>query len=374
LDVFLPSFDEQILSVVATELLGTQFVRTLLPKFHLLSLVFQLMFIHLICRNPVSVPAVFVDKTLTFETLKVAFPPPSFPVTCRLCCPEAGTYLCSETELRFEVRGAVTLTYAYGSWDQHLSRAEKQKWMVAGPLFDIQADPAEEVAAVHLPHFICLEGKVDISQMKVGHLVEEGLLLETPSQVNTFHVVVENPTFSLIGVLICALFRFSVNSLVLLYRTFKPIVTLRLYLIPNDNSVKYCEVSFCAFLIVIFVLLPKAQLAEMQVHSAAQRVTFSGLTALQLNHIDSSGASAACLVYRGGKGGASSSGLGEQEQAAPSLLFHDFGREGRERHCQHFLLFVKYPCSFTPTHLCIGTWGKGCTGHAWACVAPLACF
>ncbi|CAM4679981.1 unnamed protein product, partial [Lepidochelys kempii] len=65
--------------------------------------------------------------------------------------PGAGSFCCSETELGFEVRAAVTIQYGYNSWDGHLSASEKQQWMVSGPLFNIRVEPAGAVAAVHFP-------------------------------------------------------------------------------------------------------------------------------------------------------------------------------------------------------------------------------
>ncbi|KAL8176576.1 UNVERIFIED_CONTAM: hypothetical protein K2H54_036505 [Gekko kuhli] len=157
--------------------------------------------------------------------------------TYRIHLPRAGIFLCAVTELKFEVRAAVTVKYTYSSWDQHLSEAEMQNWMVAGPLFDIRADPGGEVAAVHLPHFICLqEGKTDVSQMKIAHFIDAGMTLEKPSQVTQFHVVLENPEFSVLGVLLKPIQRLiPVHSVVLLYQIFRK-TTLHLYLVPNDSS------------------------------------------------------------------------------------------------------------------------------------------
>ncbi|XP_066484490.1 uncharacterized protein [Tiliqua scincoides] len=160
--------------------------------------------------------------------------------TYRIHLPKAGTFLCSVTELRFEVKAAVTVEYAFCSWDTHLSEAEKHQWMVAGPLFDIQADPAEEVAAVHLPHFVCLtEGKADISHLKIAHFVDGGMILEKPSRVSLFHAVLENPTFSPLGTVFNFIYSkfFPIHSVVLLYQAKKKITTLHLYLIPNDSSI-----------------------------------------------------------------------------------------------------------------------------------------
>ncbi|XP_074854356.1 caspase recruitment domain-containing protein 8-like isoform X2 [Carettochelys insculpta] len=156
----------------------------------------------------------------------------------RVHLPETGTFRCSETDLGFEVRAAATVQYGYGFWDQHLSAWNTPKWMVAGPLFSIQAEPAGAVAAVHLPHFLCLR-EADRSQVQIAHFVEEGLTLEKPMQVKPFHAVVENPSFSLYGVVWENRSKppVLIHSIVLLYWAFRMAkTTLHLYLIPNDHS------------------------------------------------------------------------------------------------------------------------------------------
>uniref|UniRef100_A0A674IUY5 FIIND domain-containing protein n=1 Tax=Terrapene triunguis TaxID=2587831 RepID=A0A674IUY5_9SAUR len=156
--------------------------------------------------------------------------------------PGAGSFRCSETELGFEVRAAVTIQYGYDSWDRHLSASEKQQWMVAGPLFNIRVEPAGAVAAVHLPHFLCLRGTADavLPQMRIAHFTDGRMTLEEPTQVRPFHAVLENPSFSFIGVLwkpIYAVFPFiPIHSVVLIYQVVKAAaITLHLYLIPNDH-------------------------------------------------------------------------------------------------------------------------------------------
>ncbi|KAM6450715.1 caspase recruitment domain-containing protein 8-like isoform 2-T2 [Liasis olivaceus] len=157
--------------------------------------------------------------------------------TYRIHIPEAGTFLCSVTDFKFEVRAAVTIEYTYSSWSQHLSEFVEPDWIVAGPVFDIHADPAD-VAAVHLPHFICLQGgNTDTSQMKIAHIANEGIMLEKPSHISPFHAVLENPSFSLLGVLINPIYKlFPIHSVVQLYKICKKTTTLHLYLIPNDAS------------------------------------------------------------------------------------------------------------------------------------------
>ncbi|XP_065450304.1 uncharacterized protein LOC101950806 isoform X8 [Chrysemys picta bellii] len=151
----------------------------------------------------------------------------------------AGWFRCPETELEFEVRAAVTIRYGYGSWRQHLTESQQEQWMVAGPLFDIRVEPTEAVAAIHLPHFLCLRD-ADKSWMHIAHFIDEGMILENPTQVKLFHAVLENPSFSPIGVFWrreSSDQRTPIHSIVLLYQAQKRVnLTLHLYLIPDDGS------------------------------------------------------------------------------------------------------------------------------------------
>ncbi|XP_043372032.1 NACHT, LRR and PYD domains-containing protein 1-like [Dermochelys coriacea] len=155
--------------------------------------------------------------------------------------PRAGSFRCSETELGFEVIAAVTIQYGYDSWDRRLSTSEKQQWMVSSPLFNIRVEPARAMAAVHLPHFLCLAAaEVDISQLQVAHFADWGMTLESPTWVRPFHAVLENPSFSPIGLLWKQIYSKlfpPIHTLVLLYRSSRAAdITLHLYLIPSDLS------------------------------------------------------------------------------------------------------------------------------------------
>lgn len=53
----------------------------------------------------------------------------------------------------------MTIEIEFCAWDQFLDKTVPQNsWMVAGPLFDIKAEPGA-VEAVYLPHFIALQGE-----------------------------------------------------------------------------------------------------------------------------------------------------------------------------------------------------------------------
>ncbi|KFO22941.1 NACHT, LRR and PYD domains-containing protein 1 [Fukomys damarensis] len=162
----------------------------------------------------------------------------------RIHFPAAGSYHWPNTGLGFVVRREVTVEIEFSAWDQFLSMNDLQDtWMVAGPLFDITAEQGA-VAAVHLPHFVALQGEhVDISQFQVAHFKEEGMLLEKPARVEPHYTVLENPNFSPMGVLlrmIPAARRFiPIMSTTLLYHHLHAEeVTFHLYLIPSDCTIR----------------------------------------------------------------------------------------------------------------------------------------
>ncbi|XP_025218171.1 NACHT, LRR and PYD domains-containing protein 1 isoform X4 [Theropithecus gelada] len=168
----------------------------------------------------------------------------------RVHFPVAGSYRWPNTGLCFVVREAVTTEIEFCVWDQFLGEINPQhSWMVAGPLLDIKAEPGA-VEAVHLPHFVALQGgHVDTSLFQVAHFKEEGMLLEKPARVELHHVVLKNPSFSPLGVLLKVIHStlrfFPVNSLVLLYHRLHPEeVTFHLYLIPSDCSIRK-ELELC---------------------------------------------------------------------------------------------------------------------------------
>ncbi|XP_013007460.2 NACHT, LRR and PYD domains-containing protein 1 [Cavia porcellus] len=162
----------------------------------------------------------------------------------RVHFPVAGHYHWSKTHLGFVVRKEVTVEIGFCAWDHFLSTHNLQDtWMVAGPLFDIKAEQGT-IAAVHLPHFVVVKGKhVNRSLFQVAHFKEKGMLLEKPTSVETHCTVLENPNFSLMGVLlkvVPAAQRFiRIYSTTLLYHCIHAEeIKLHLYLIPSDCTIQ----------------------------------------------------------------------------------------------------------------------------------------
>ncbi|XP_068767252.1 caspase recruitment domain-containing protein 8 isoform X4 [Struthio camelus] len=170
----------------------------------------------------------------------------------RVHLPGAGSFQCSVTGLGFEAKSAVSIQYRYASWNSHLSAAAQEEWVVAGPLFCIMVQPGAvgAVGAVYLPHFVCLAGGVDVSLCRIAHFKSGKMSLEKPTKLNAFCAVLENPSFSLLGVLWrklrSTLYSLPMHSLVLIFQQLSAAnTTLHLYLIPDDNSVKQPYLPFC---------------------------------------------------------------------------------------------------------------------------------
>ncbi|XP_077303437.1 NACHT, LRR and PYD domains-containing protein 1a allele 5-like [Lithobates pipiens] len=114
----------------------------------------------------------------------------------------AGRFCCLETGIKFQVTRPITIEYELDSWSNYMNILQLQKSGVLGPLFNIKT-PVEPniVSAVYLPHYLCLnELSEDLSWIKCAHFKDGNLSVETPTQVLPFHVILENPSFSSLGV------------------------------------------------------------------------------------------------------------------------------------------------------------------------------
>lgn len=92
--------------------------------------------------------------------------------------------------------------------------------------------------------------------MKIARFVDAGMDLEVPSQVTPFHAVLQNPSFSLLGLLWRLVYNkyIPIHSVVLLYQTCRRSETteFHVYVIPNDSSVRQVGDNRPAERIVIF--------------------------------------------------------------------------------------------------------------------------
>ncbi|KAM5151694.1 uncharacterized protein ACMZJ9_009935 [Mantella aurantiaca] len=175
----------------------------------------------------------------------------------RLELQSAGLFRCSKTGIKFQVTCPVTIEYELEPWSNYRSLIQnlRNKSELLGTLFNIKTDlKPHVVSAVYLPHCLCLKGfKEDISCIKCAHFKDDNLTLETPTRVEPYYVVLEDPTFSPIGVLlypfmwikdkIIQLIPF--HGMVLIYWKISGITDpkhrkfrIHLYLMPCDQSVE----------------------------------------------------------------------------------------------------------------------------------------
>ncbi|XP_075037383.1 caspase recruitment domain-containing protein 8-like [Mixophyes fleayi] len=140
--------------------------------------------------------------------------------TYRLEMTSAGLFRCQKTGIKFQVTHPVTIEYNLESWDNHLKGIQGNKYEIVGPLFNIKTDVEPHVvSAVYLPHYLCIESFTgDKTQIKCAHFKDGNLTLETPSRIDPFYIVLENPTFSFLGALL-SFWNLSVpiHGIVLLY-------------------------------------------------------------------------------------------------------------------------------------------------------------
>ncbi|KAM5151695.1 uncharacterized protein ACMZJ9_009936 [Mantella aurantiaca] len=124
----------------------------------------------------------------------------------RLELQSAGLFCCSKTGIKFQVTCPVTIEYELEPWSNYASLIQNLSngFELLGSLFNIKTDlKPHVVSAVYLPHCLCLKGfKEDTSCIKCAHFKDDNLTLETPTRVEPYYVVLEDPTFSPIGVLL----------------------------------------------------------------------------------------------------------------------------------------------------------------------------
>uniref|UniRef100_A0A4W3JMI4 FIIND domain-containing protein n=1 Tax=Callorhinchus milii TaxID=7868 RepID=A0A4W3JMI4_CALMI len=156
----------------------------------------------------------------------------SFSITL----PEKGNYECAETGLRWESKSNARIFYEYNSWDDYISDVQRECWIIGGPLFNIRVSYGD-IAAVHLPHFICESGILPRDKTKIIHLLDDTLVLENPSEIHLSHVVQRNQPLTLMGVILGQVHQVAIHAVIMIYQTFRADCSiLHVYVLPNDGS------------------------------------------------------------------------------------------------------------------------------------------
>ncbi|KAM3927271.1 uncharacterized protein RB166_010016 isoform 2-T4 [Leptodactylus fuscus] len=132
--------------------------------------------------------------------------PSIFGTTYRLSMTSPGLFRCSDSGIQFQVTQPVTIEYEVDSWSNYTEILQNLRggYEIIGPLFNVKSrlEP-NMVSTVYLPHCLCVGGfKGDKSLIRCFHHKDDNLVLETPSRLEGKYAVLENPTFSCIGVIL----------------------------------------------------------------------------------------------------------------------------------------------------------------------------
>ncbi|XP_068103284.1 uncharacterized protein [Hyperolius riggenbachi] len=140
----------------------------------------------------------------------------------RLSLNSSGLFSCQKTGIKFHVTGPVNIEYRLELWKDYLRDSTEDKYDIIGPLFSIKISEkpmGNVVTAVYLPHYLCLNGfTADKSKIKCAHFKDGNMILESPTRVEPYYIVLENPTFSCLGPLLFLVRKKTpIHGIVLIY-------------------------------------------------------------------------------------------------------------------------------------------------------------
>ncbi|KAM4024608.1 NACHT, LRR and PYD domains-containing protein 1b allele 3-like isoform 2-T2 [Anomaloglossus baeobatrachus] len=105
---------------------------------------------------------------------------------------------CPETGIKFKVESGTTVEYSLEYGDDYINLIQELGYELLGPIFNVRV-LSGDVSAVHLPHYVCLEGLKDKSKIKFGHFKDGKVSLKIPSVIDPSYVVLNHPTFSCVA-------------------------------------------------------------------------------------------------------------------------------------------------------------------------------
>ncbi|XP_072273314.1 NACHT, LRR and PYD domains-containing protein 1b allele 2-like [Pyxicephalus adspersus] len=123
--------------------------------------------------------------------------------TYRLDIKSAGLFECSKTQMKFLVNCPLTIEYNMVDWKNYLTENDKNNYETMSPLFNIKTSARpHEISAVYLPHSLHPKNfEINKPYLKCACFEDRSLNWVLPKNVEPSHVVLENPTYSLVGVL-----------------------------------------------------------------------------------------------------------------------------------------------------------------------------
>ncbi|XP_049321714.1 NACHT, LRR and PYD domains-containing protein 1 homolog [Astyanax mexicanus] len=147
-----------------------------------------------------------------------------------------GSHECRVTGLRWQSFCNVELEYSLGDWDLYSDLLEKKGFVPCGPLMDLRVISGQ-LAAVHLPHFICLDTQHRWRDFRMLCAEDTGVSLED-CLISQFHAVQFCHTFIPMGVLVSSGVPVKAHCDILIYLSSTAHQTLHVYLIPGDVKMK----------------------------------------------------------------------------------------------------------------------------------------
>ncbi|XP_072000789.1 uncharacterized protein [Engystomops pustulosus] len=183
-----------------------------------------------------------------------------------------GLFRCSQSGIQFRVTQPVTIEYEVESWSNYseILQTLHGGYEIIGPLFNIKSRLQPNiVATVYLPHCLCIEGFTgDKSLIRCFHYKDDNVVLEAPSRTEAMYAVLDNPSFSCIGVILYPLTLLKEELIKLI--PYHGMVLLFCNTIARDDLIQ-------RFILHLY-LLPRIRTMEKQVEISEMRFSFQRIS------------------------------------------------------------------------------------------------
>ncbi|XP_069053641.1 NACHT, LRR and PYD domains-containing protein 1a allele 5 isoform X2 [Lepisosteus oculatus] len=149
---------------------------------------------------------------------------------------DEGSYQCSVTGLVFEVSGKVNIKYSTLSWSK-FGEYLKDSWKFAGPIFDVECDPAI-LKAIQFPHSLCLADQEHGMTFGLLHLKNNSPIIEPSADHSGSHIKWNVTSLSPVGPIVQTSQPVEHHGVVLVYKVVDHHASssFRVYLATNNHS------------------------------------------------------------------------------------------------------------------------------------------
>ncbi|XP_028818948.1 uncharacterized protein LOC114769776 isoform X2 [Denticeps clupeoides] len=154
----------------------------------------------------------------------------------QLVVEDEGTYECSVTGLVFEVSQGVQIKYCLLSWSK-FGAYLKDEWKFAGPIFDVDCDPAI-LKSIQFPHSLCLADQDDDMVFSVLHMKNSKPVIEPSVEHSGSHIKWSVSSLSPVGPIVQTNRQVGHHGVVLVFKEVdqQASYSFRVYLAPNNDS------------------------------------------------------------------------------------------------------------------------------------------